>query len=108
MMMVFNTSSPPNPTRRTALRVFVTPRTSRDFELAAATLRDAGHTVSCSARGEGGFLSAVEQDMRTLFGSDFVVTLTGWRDCPESVTDILTADGAGIAWGDLEDALADA
>jgi hypothetical protein len=47
-----------------------------------------------------------DEDTRTLFGSDFVVVLNGWRGCPESETDVLTAHGAGIAWGTADDALA--
>ena len=34
-----------------------------------------------------------------------MVALAGWRDCPESTTDVLTADGAGIPWGSIDDAL---
>jgi hypothetical protein len=87
------------------VRVFVTPPTARDFDAVAARLRDAGHTVSGRAR-ERGPREAQEEDTRTLFGSDFVVVLSGWQGCPESETDVLTAAGAGIAWGTVEDALA--
>ena len=87
------------------MRVFLTPPTASDFDMVAARLRDAGHTVIGSIRA-GGSRAALEQDTRTLFGSDFVVVLTGWKGCPESETDVLTAAGAGIAWGTVEDALA--
>jgi hypothetical protein len=53
----------------------------------------------------GGFLHDLEQDTRALLESDVVVALPGWRDCPESTVDVLTADGAGIPWGSLDDAL---
>ena len=87
------------------MRVFLTPPTARDFDMVAARLRDAGHTVS--GRTQGGCSRAEkEQDTRTLFGSDFVVVLNGWQGCPESETDVLTAHGAGIAWGTVDDALA--
>ena len=87
------------------MRVFLTPPTASDFDTVAAALRDAGHTVS--GRTQGG-CSRVdkEQDTRTLFESDFVVVLNGWQGCPESETDVLTAHGAGIAWGTIDDALA--
>lgn len=87
------------------MRVFVTPRTATDFDAAAAALRDAGHTVSGRARGCG-LRAAQEVDARTLLGSDFVVVLNGWKGCPESETDVLTAHGAGIPWGTVDDALA--
>ena len=87
------------------MRVVVTPCTSRDYETAAATLRHAGHTAHGRSRA-GGFLHDLAQDTRTLLESDFLVTLPGWRDCPESTTDVLTADGAGIPWGSIYDALA--
>ena len=87
------------------MRVFVTPCTSRDYETVAATLRHAGHTARGRSR-VGGFLHDLVQDTRTLLESDFVVALPGWRDCPESTTDVLAADGAGIPWGTLDDALA--
>jgi ABC-type phosphate transport system auxiliary subunit len=87
------------------MRVFLTPPTASDFDMVAAMLRDAGHTVS--GRTQGGCSRAEkEEDTRTLFGSDFVVVLNGWRGCPESETDVLTAHGAGIAWGTVDDALA--
>jgi hypothetical protein len=86
------------------MRVFLTPCTSRDYETVAATLRHAGHTARGRSRASG-FLQDLEQDTRTLLGSDFVVALPGWRDCPESTTDVLTADGAGIPWGSIDDAL---
>lgn len=35
-----------------------------------------------------------------------MVVLNGWQGCPESDTDVLTAHGAGIAWGTVDDALA--
>jgi hypothetical protein len=87
------------------MRVFLTPPTASDFDAVAATLRDAGHAVISRTRGVGS-RAALEQDTRTLFGSDFVVVLNGWKGCPESETDVLTAAGAGIAWGTVEDALA--
>ena len=77
------------------MRVFVTPCTSRDYETVAATLRHAGHAAR-GRSGAVGFLHDLEQDTRTLLESDFVVALRGWRDCPESTTGVLTADGAGI------------
>ena len=86
------------------MRVFLTPPTASDFDTVAARLRDAGHTVIGSIRA-GGSRAALEQDTRTLFGSDLVV-LTGWKGCPESETDVLTAAGAGIAWGTVDEALA--
>lgn len=87
------------------MRVFVTPATSRDYEMVTAALRRAGHTAAGRCR-TGGFLQDVERDTRTLLESDFLVALPGWRDCPESTTDVLTADGAGIPWGSLDQALA--
>ena len=87
------------------MRVFVTPRTASDFDAVAAVLRDVGHTVSGRAR-EGGLRTVQQEDTRTLFGSDFVVVLNGWKGCPESETDVLTAHGAGIPWGTVDDALA--
>ena len=86
------------------MRVFVTPCTSRDYETVAATLRHAGHTTHSRSR-DGGFLHDLAQDTRALLESDFVVALPGWRDCPESTTDVLTADGAAIPWGSIDDAL---
>ena len=86
------------------MRVFLTPPTASDFDMVAAALRGAGHTVS--GRTQGGCSRAdKEQDTRTLFESDFVVVLNGWQGCPESETDVLTAHGAGIAWGTVDDAL---
>jgi hypothetical protein len=72
----------------------------------AATPRHAGH----AARGPRPIRRRrvphdLEQDTRTLLESDFVVALPGWRDFPESTTDVLTADGAGIPWGIIDDAL---
>ena len=87
------------------MRVFVTPGTAPDFESVAATLANAGHTVASRTR-KGGFLHALPEDTRTLLESDFLVALPDWRDSPESTTDVLTADGAGIPWGGVDDALA--
>jgi hypothetical protein len=92
-------------TRRDLNARLLDPPTAWDFDPVSARLRDAVHTVSgrtpgaCS-RADG------EQDTRILFGSDFVVVLNGWQGCPESETDVLTAHGAGIAWGTVDDALA--
>ena len=77
------------------MRVFVTPCTAPDFDAVAVTLRDSGHTDSGRARA-GDLLHTLELDTHTLYGSDVVVALPGWRDCPESTTDVLTADDAGI------------
>lgn len=87
------------------MRVFVTPCTSQDYETVTAALRRAGHTAR-GRRLSGGFLHDLERDTRTLLESDYLVALPGWRDCPESTTDVLTADGAGIPWGSLDQALA--
>lgn len=87
------------------MRVFVTPCTAPDFDAVAVTLRDSGHTASGRAR-DGDLLHTLELDTHTLYGSDVVVALPGWRDCPGSTTDVLTEDGAGIPCGSLDDAMA--
>ena len=87
------------------MRVFLTPPNAVDFDTVAARLRDAGHTVSGrTRRARSGAEKAA--DTRLLFGADFLVVLPGWQGCPESETDVLTADGAGIAWGTVDQALA--
>ena len=86
------------------MRVFVTPGTAPDFESVAATLRTAGHTVRSRARR----VASSTHCPRTPAPCS---SPTSWWPCPtgglpESTTDVLTADGAGIPWGSVDEALA--
>lgn len=71
-------------------------------------MRDAGLDTIDETRGRsraGGFLHNLEQDPRTLPRLDQVVAEPSWRDCSESTTDVLTADGARAPWGSIVGAL---